>query len=107
MSLESRVLISVGKEYGNAGPDLCRRGVKRLSKSLTAHVVLEEVWCRIEVETSRQIACQAADIADFQDVLPRQFALDGEVNHVTATDFEVRVVLEAQQFAVDKIWNYG
>src|SRR5262249_42126561 len=83
----------------DAVANLRGHGIEGLGKDLAGNFVLEHVGSGIEVHAGRKVPPEAADVSRFEDQLTGQAPLDGEVNHVTSADVELRVILEAQNLA--------
>ena len=80
--------------------------VERLREDLPRLLVLEKVWVRVQVVALIKLAPEPADIANLDQHLPGQFALDGEVYVVIARIEQAWVIEKRQQFAERLVGNH-
>lgn len=84
---------------GDTVAQLRRHRVEGLRKGLPRPLVLEKVRRRVEVDALEKIASEASHVANLDEKIARQLALDGEINRVIARIADLRINREREQFA--------
>ena len=82
-----------------------RDGVESLGEVLPRSLILEHVGNGVEVHAVRKVPAEAPDVADLKDHLAGEAPLQREIDHVAASDLEIGVVLETQDFAQRNFGN--
>src|SRR5215470_9760282 len=78
--------------------DLLAQVIVRLCKGLPRDLIFEHDRRGIEVDVVQEVAGIPANVANFEQHIAAHLSLDREVHHMIATDLEVGVIGEAQDF---------
>src|SRR5215467_8130970 len=96
--LKCGIRIAVCEKRVDAGLKLSCNCVIGLRKCLFGRRIREEVGSGVEVDALGQPTRPSPNPAHFQNHIRRELPLDGEVESMTAADFDIRIVLETEKF---------